>query len=162
MARNLKINSQTLKNESMIKNALVKLARSILPFLFILSFSSCELLNEEISECINKISPKLPRKTLQSGQVGVPYMETIDAYIKNADDDAFEYRFRLDGLLPSGLDYRAEGRTFIIYGTPNLAGKKEIKVRVELRADLYGPGDGFCFAKDYDNEKYSITILDAP
>ena len=141
---------------------LLKSARYVLPFLFILSLSSCELLNEEIQECINKIRPKLPDKTLQTGQVGVPYMETIDAYIRNADDDAFEYRFALEGLLPSGLDYRAEGRTFIIYGTPNLAGSMEIKVRVELRADLYGPGDGFCFAKDYDNQKYSITILEAP
>ena len=146
----------------MIKNALVKPAGYILLFLFILSSSSCELLNEEISECINKISPKLPRKTLQTGQVGVPYMETIDAYIKNADDDAFEYSFSLEGLLPSGLNYRAEGRTFIIYGTPNLAGSKEIKVRVELRTELYGPGDGFCFAKDYDNQKYTINILEAP
>lgn len=142
--------------------ALFKSARYVLPFLFILSLSSCELLNEEIQECINKIRPKLPDKTLQTGQVGVPYMETIDAYIRNADDDAFEYSFSLEGLLPSGLDYRAEGRTFIIYGTPNLAGSMEIKVRVELRADLYGPGDGFCFAKDYDNQKYSITILESP
>ena len=146
----------------MIRFIRTKSAQYVLPIVFILSLSSCELLNEEIEECINKIRPKLQDKTLQTGQVGVPYMETIDAYIKNADDDAFQYSFSLDGLLPSGLKYRAEGRTFIIYGTPNLAGSKEIKVRVELRADLYGPGDGFCFAKDYDNQKYTITILAAP
>ena len=146
----------------MIRFIRTKSAQYVLPIVFILSLSSCELLNEEIEECINKIRPKLQDKTLQTGQVGVPYMETIDAYIKNADDDAFQYSFSLDGLLPSGLKYRAEGRTFIIYGTPNLAGSKEIKVRVELRTDLYGPGDGFCFAKDYDNQKYTITVLEAP
>ncbi|WKK67554.1 hypothetical protein [Lutimonas zeaxanthinifaciens] len=146
----------------MIRFIRTRSAQYVLAVVFILSLSSCELLNEEIEECINKIRPKLQDKTLQTGQVGVPYMETIDAYIRNADDDAFQYSFSLDGLLPSGLKYRAEGRTFIIYGTPNLAGSKEIKVRVELRTDLYGPGDGFCFAKDYDNQKYTITVLEAP
>ncbi|MCA0931808.1 hypothetical protein LCM02_05040 [Lutimonas saemankumensis] len=146
----------------MIRFIPTRSAKYILPFAFILSLSSCELFNEEISECIYKIRPKLPDKALRTGQVGVPYTETIDAYIKNADDDAFEYSFSLEGLLPSGLNYRSEGRTFIIYGTPNLEGSKEIKVRVELRADLYGPGDGFCFSQDYDNQKYTIRILAAP
>jgi len=124
--------------------------------------SGCELLSEEINECIFKIAPKIPDKNLRQGQVGIPYMETIDAFIKNADDDAFDYRFDVNGKLPDGLNFRSEGRIFIISGTPKIAGTVEFQVRVELVDAIYGPGDGFCFGKDYDREKYKITIIEAP
>ena len=117
---------------------------SILLLPLILLFSSCELLSEELNECINKISPKLPDKNLRQGQVGVQYLETIDAFIKNADDDTFDYSFKLRDPLPAGLNYRIEGRSFVIFGTPTVSGTKEFQVRVELKDAISGPGDGFC------------------
>lgn len=131
----------------------------------ILSFllSGCELINEEINECFYKIAPKLPDKNLRQGQVGVFYLETIDAFIKNADDDAYDYRFEVvKGKLPDGLVFSSEGRVFSISGTPTSAGTEEIQVRVELLDAISGPGDGFCFAKDYDREKYKINIIEVP
>lgn len=138
----------------------IKLIITALSLVFFMS--GCELLSEEINECISKIAPKLPDKNLRQGQVGVPYMETIDAFIKNADDDAFDYRFDVNGELPQGLTFNSEGRIFIISGTPAVAGTIEFQVRVELIDAISGPGDGFCFAKDYDREKYKITIIDTP
>lgn len=122
--------------------------------------SGCELLSEEINECIFKIAPKLPDKNLRQGQVGKFYLESIDAFIKNADDDAFNYRFEIvKGKLPEGLILSSEGRVLSISGTPTKTGTEEIQVRVELLDAISGPGDGFCFAKDYDREKYKINIL---
>ena len=73
----------------------------------VFSLSGCELLNEEINECINKIRPKLPPKILVQGQVGVPYFESIQAEVKNANDDAFDYEFSLDsGSLPPNIGYQ--------------------------------------------------------
>ena len=134
--------------------------RLIIPsILLVFLLSGCELLNEEINECISKITPKLPDKNLRQGQVGVYYLETVDAFIKNADDDAFNYRFEIvKGKLPDGLVLGSEGRVFSISGTPTTEGTEEIQVRVELIDAISGPGDGFCFAKDYDREKYKIVI----
>ena len=89
-------------------------------------------------------------------------METIDAFIKNADDDAFGYKFELRSKLPDGLSFKSDGRVFIISGTPLSPGTIEFQVRVELIDAISGVGDGFCFAKDYDREKYKIKILEAP
>lgn len=144
----------------MFAKSIFRLSLCILPMALL--FSGCELLSEELNECINKISPKLPDKNLRQGQVGVDYLETIDAFIKNADDDTFDYNFELKDPLPAGLNYRIEGRSFVIFGTPTLSGTKEFQLRVELKDAISGPGDGFCFAKDYDREKYKITIIEAP
>ena len=135
----------------------------ITSILLVFLVSGCELLSEEINECFFKIAPKLPDRNLRQGQVGVFYLETIDAFIKNADDDAFDYRFEIvKGKLPEGLSFRSEGRVLSISGTPTTASTEEIQVRVELINAISGPGDGFCFAKDYDREKYKISIIAAP
>lgn len=44
--------------------------------------------------------------------------------------------------------YRSDGRNFVIYGTPEVAGTVEFEIRVELKDAITGPGDGFCFAKE--------------
>ena len=128
----------------------------ILPFLF---FSySCEMLTDELMECNDKIVPKLPRKNMLIGKVGSSYSEIISAYIQNADEETFEYKFSKTGDFPPGLSYRTSGRVFEIYGTANKSGTYTFKVKVELQNVITGVGDGFCFGKDYDNQRYTIII----
>jgi hypothetical protein len=126
----------------------------------LLLFSSCQLFFDEIGECINKIAPQLPDKTLVYGQVGVDYYESIQAYMKNADDDAFEYRFSISGELPSGIGYNADGRLFDIFGIPEKAGNYKFTLKVEITDEIYGPGDGICFGKDNDKKDYEIVVLE--
>lgn len=124
-------------------------------------FSSCQLFFDEIEECINKIRPKLPPKILVQGQVGVPYFESIQAEMKNADDDAFDYEFSIEsGTLPQGVSYSWDGRLLKFSGTPSLAGTYIFKIKVRTPLALYGPGDGICFGKIYDKQEYEIVILE--
>lgn len=124
-------------------------------------FSSCQLFFDEIEECINKIVPKLPSKILVQGQVGVPYFESIQAEMKNADDDAFDYEFSIEsGTLPQGVSYSWDGRLFKFEGTPSLAGTYRFKIKVRTPLVLSGPGDGICFGKIYDKQEYEIVVLE--
>jgi len=141
-------------NRSSIKRTITSLS-----ILFL--FSGCEYLNEEISECINKIAPKLPAKILVYGQVGVEYFESIQAEVKNANDDAFDYEFSLDsGTLPPGITYRWEGRLLRFIGIPSVSGTYRFKLKVRIPVEIYGPGDGICFGKDYDRQEYEIVVLE--
>jgi len=128
----------------------------LIPFLILLS--SCELLSEEINECIFKIAPKLPDKTLSQGRLGTPYNESISAYIKNADDGSYDYRFSIEGNLPPGIQYQSDGRLLELTGTPTQVGSFSFKVKVTLPNVISGVGDGFCFAKDSDKKTYKIQI----
>ena len=116
------------------------------------------MLTDELLECNDKIVPKLPKQNMLNGKVGESYFVTISAYVKNADEETFEYEFSKTGNLPAGLNYRSSGRVFEIYGTASKAGTYSFKVKVELQNVITGVGDGFCFAKDYDNQRYTITI----
>jgi hypothetical protein len=129
--------------------------------LLVFSLSGCELLNEEINECINKIRPKLPPKILVQGQVGVPYFESIQAQLKNADDDAFNYEFSLDsGSLPPDVGYGWDGRLLKFTGAPAVAGTYKFTMKVRVLVSISGPGDGICFGKDYDKQEYEIVVLE--
>lgn len=124
-------------------------------------FSGCDYLNEEISECIFKIAPKLPPKSLVYGQVGVDYFESIQAEVKNANDDAFDYEFSLDsGTLPPGITYRWDGRLLKFMGSPSASGSYTFKLKVRIIVQVYGPGDGICFGKVYDRQEYEIKVLE--
>lgn len=137
----------------------IKLTLSSICMLFL--FSSCQLFFDEIEECINKIVPKLPPKLLVQGQVGVSYFESIQAEVKNADDDAFDYEFSLDsGSLPKGVGYSWDGRLLKFSGTPTEAGTFKFKIKARIPLALYGPGDGICFGKDYDKQDYEIVVLE--
>ena len=109
-------------------------------------------------ECNDKIVPKLPKQNMLNGKVGESYFVTISAYVKNADEETFEYKFSQTGDFPPGLSYRASGRVFEIYGTATKSGTYTFKVKVELQNVITGVGDGFCFGKDYDNQRYTIII----
>ena len=129
--------------------------------LIVFSLSGCELLSEEINECINKIRPKLPPKILVQGQVGVPYFESIQAEVKNADDDAFNYEFSFEsGTLPNGINYSWDGRLLIFSGTPTVAGTYQFTMKVRILVSISGPGDGICFGKDYNKQEYEIVVLE--
>ena len=129
--------------------------------LLVFSLSGCELLNEEINECINRIRPKLPPKILVQGQVGVPYFESIQAQLKNADDDAFNYEFSLDsGSLPPDVGYGWDGRLLKFTGAPAAAGTYKFIMKVRVLVSISGPGDGICFGKDYDKQEYEIVVLE--
>lgn len=137
----------------------LKLILSIL--LIVFSLSGCELLSEEINECINKIRPKLPPKILVQGQVGVPYFESIQAEVKNADDDAFDYEFSFEsGTLPNGVTYSWDGRLLKFSGTPTVAGTYQFTMKVRILVSISGPGDGICFGKDYNKQEYEIVVLE--
>ena len=144
-----------------LKLPLVKQSMIVLSLMFFMS--GCELLSEEINECINKVAPKLPPKNLVQGQVGVQYFESIQAEVKNANDDSFDYEFSLDsGSLPAGITYDWDGRLLKFSGTPTVAGTFKFKIKVRIPLSIYGPGDGVCFGKVYDRENYTITIMEAP
>lgn len=130
----------------------------IIPLLMMIS--SCELLSEEINECIFKITPKLPKKTLVKGQIGIPYYESVSAYIKNADDGAYDYEFSIEGNLPPGIQYQSDGRLLEFFGSPTQSGNYSFKVKVKLPNVIYGPGDGFCFSKDTDKQSYTIEVFE--
>ena len=130
----------------------------VIPFLLL--SSSCEMLSDELGECVNKISPKLPKKNMLQGKVGEPYSDIISAYVKNADEENFEYAFSTQGNLPKGLNYRGTGRIFEIYGTALKSGIYSGKSKVDLRKLIKGVGDGFCFAKDADRQSYTIEIVE--
>ncbi|MDN3643938.1 Ig domain-containing protein [Lutimonas halocynthiae] len=135
------------------------LRKRLLLVLPILLFSySCEMLTDELLECNDKIVPKLPRKNMLIGKVGSSYSEIISAYIQNADEETFEYEFSMTGNLPAGLGYRSDGRVFEIFGKPTEAGTYTFKIKVKLPHVISGVGDGFCFAKDSDRQKYTIII----
>jgi len=143
----------------MQKNTLRKFSLLfVIPFL-ILS-SSCEMLSDELGECVNKISPKLPKKNMLQGKVGEPYSDIISAYVKNADEEIFEYAFSTEGNLPNGLNYRGTGRVFEIHGTALKSGFYTFKIKVELLNVINGVGDGFCFTKDADRQSYTIEIIE--
>ena len=136
-----------------------KLTMASISMIFL--FSSCQLFFDEIEECINKIVPKLPPKNLVQGQVGVPYFESIQAEMKNADDDAFDYEFSIEsGTIPVGVSYGWDGRLLKFSGTPKLAGTYKFKLKVRTPLVLSGPGDGICFGKVYDKQEYEIVILE--
>ena len=142
-----------------LKLSSIKLILSSL--LLVFSLSGCELLNEEINECISKIRPKLPPKILVQGQVGVPYFESIQAELKNADDDAFDYEFSVEsGTLPGGVNYGWDGRLLKFSGTPAVAGTYKFSMKVRILVSISGPGDGICFGKDYDKQEYEIVVLE--
>jgi len=128
----------------------------VLPILLL--FYSCDMLTDEFGECFERISPKLPKKSMLNGKVGEDYSVTISAFVKRADEENFEYRFSNIGDLPEGLSYRSSGRVFEIFGTATKAGTYTFKVKVELPNVISGVGDGFCFIKNYDKQKYTITI----
>lgn len=129
--------------------------------LFVFSLSGCELLNEEINECISRIRPKLPPKILIQGQIGVPYFESIQAELKNADDDAFDYEFSLEsGTLPPGIGLSWDGRLMKFTGAPAAAGTYKFTMKVRILVAISGPGDGICFGKDYDKQEYEIVVLE--
>lgn len=135
------------------------LSTRLLLFLPILLLSySCDMLTDELGECFERISPKLPQKSMLNGKVGEDYSVTISAYVKRADEETFEYRFSKIGDLPAGLSYRSDGRVFEIFGTATKAGTYTFKVKVELPNVISGVGDGFCFIKNYDRQKYTIII----
>ena len=137
----------------------IKLILSSLLLVFLLS--GCELLNEEINECISKIRPKLPPKILVQGQVDVPYFESIQAELKNADDDAFDYEFSLEsGTLPPGIGLSWDGRLMKFTGAPAAAGTYKFTMKVRILVAISGPGDGICFGKDYDKQEYEIVVLE--
>lgn len=132
----------------------------MLSLFLVFSLSGCELLSEEINECINKIKPKLPPKFLVYGQVSVAYFESIQAEIKNADDDAFDYEFALEaGRLPPGINYYKDGRLLKFSGTPSKAGTYKFTMKVKIPSGLYSPGDGICFGRAIDKQVYEIVVL---
>jgi len=144
---------------SLIMALLLPLRIRLLLILSLLFFSSsCDMLTDELLECNDKIVPKLPKKKMLLGKVDSGYSDIISVYVQNGDEETFDYEFSIIGNLPAGLSFRSDGRVFEIYGKATKAGSYTFKVKVEIPNVISGVGDGFCFAKDYDKQKYTITI----
>ena len=77
----------------------------------------------EVVDCIAKVQPKLPDKTLVNGEVGVEYFDSLTASAINyKNDDDFNYYFDFIGRPPNGINYFIEHRRIYFSGVPTEKG----------------------------------------
>ena len=124
-----------------------------------LLFSRCQLFLDEVVDCIAKVQPKLPDKTLANGEVGVEYFDSLTASAINyKNDDDFNYYFDFIGRPPNGINYFIEHRRIYFSGVPTEKGVFSFSIQLSIGEGIIVPDDGICFGDDSTSKTYTITI----
>lgn len=130
---------------------------------FILStsilFSNCELFLNEAVDCIAKVKPKLPTKTLANGKLGIEYYDTLTASATNhVNDDDFSYYFDMMGRPPKGINFVVDHRTIYFSGIPTEKGKFSFSLKLKIGEGKVFAEDGICFNDNDTSKIYTIYI----
>lgn len=139
----------------------MKHIRPILSVFFILLFTGCDEIFEEVVDCIINRRPELSNNKLKGGRNDVYYSDKIWAEIKNEPrDDSYYYDFSFRGTLPNGLDVFFEDREVFIEGTPREKGTFQITISVSVDARYYDE-EGYLedpLCGNYASKTYTLII----
>ena len=131
--------------------------RLLLSLLLSMLLSSCDVLLDKATDCIDNDKPEFNQKTLQVAVLNQEYSQEISVSIANEPyDDWYNYRFSFDGQLPEGLEWdRFDKRVVTIHGTPTETGifTFSLTVRVYEPDDYIDPGD-YLYIDDTDDQYY--------
>ena len=119
---------------------------------------------ERALDCIDDDRPQFSRYELPSPVLNQVYDESVFAEINNtAEDDAYSYRFTLDGELPPGLTWRVAGRRVAFEGTAIELGSWEVTLGVRVEdgpGDLFDDGDASTLCRTTRNEPYAFVVVE--
>jgi len=127
----------------------------------VLWLSGCDY----IVDCLDGDGPVFNRGSLPSPVLNQVYEETIRVSIENEPrDDWFRYAFEYSGRLPQGISTIANGRDFILTGTPTEMGTFSIEVLVQVRGRDNNPTfstgtSGLCYTSRAKKYTFSVAPL---
>lgn len=124
-------------------------------------FHSCEITDD----CIFfQAKPRMNTITESAGAIGVTFFSEVVGYVRNHEDEDFEYDFELDGDLPNGIRYETCDNTFKLYGAPTQSGVFTFDLIMNIsQEDNVSNGDGtdsddICPFNVQETKSFSITI----
>jgi len=134
----------------------------------VLTFYSCETVIDEVFEdcLLFQAKPRMQSNTNPTGRVSTTYFSEIVGYVKNHDDDNFNYDFELDGDLPNGLRYQSCENVFKIYGAPTETGVFSFDVIMTISQDENvsssddSDSNDICGLNVQEINNFVITVLD--
>ena len=144
--------------------------KNTIPKVYILLYASLPFLLfscAELFDCVASARPEIHSKNLSIGRIGNIYSDFIDSDVTNdANDNAYDYFFSVDGNLPSGMTYNGQGRKIFFTGRPTQAGTFKFKVKLTVappnyynpNQDLTGDGNRICFDKNTTFKEFTIVI----
>lgn len=112
---------------------------TILLLLFFVSFYSCD----NALECAFGVEPEINENSVAPAQLGENYFQLITAEVDNAaNDDAFDYFFRIEGDIPNGIDILFFPREIEFSGVPTETGRFNFRIflsveRFDFNTGLY-------------------------
>jgi hypothetical protein len=96
-----------------------------------------------VIDCLDNDGPEFITNSIANPVVNQEYNQTITVAINNEPrDDSFIYDFSVSGSLPAGITGVANGRNYILSGTPTTAGTSSFSLFVMVDEP---PESGLCF-----------------
>jgi len=144
-----------------------RLLRVLLLLSSTLCISSCDLIFDEILDCIDDDQPEI-RGALPNPVLNQYYEEGVSVSIRNEPyDDRFKYTFEFTGNLPQGIQTETADRSFRLVGTPIETGDYQFSISVKVededaRAYLDDSEDdtsGLCSTYDAENFQWTIQLM---
>jgi hypothetical protein len=130
---------------------------------FALALSACDDVEKAI-DCIDDDRPQFSTYELPNPVLNEAYNERITASISNTpDDNDFDYSFTLDGDLPTGISFRADGRTVFFEGAATEPGTwmPTLNVLVSDGGGAFGDGaDADTLCRTTRTETYVLVVSD--
>lgn len=132
------------------------------------SLSGCDIILDEIFDCINQDEPQFNYNQFPTAILNQVYSHTITASIKNnSNDNRYDYRITFNGNLPNGLALIRDGndRTITVAGTPIELGEFYFTLHVKVEdpyesayqsGNIYDDGDTLC--KNTHSQNYTISV----
>jgi len=130
-------------------------------FIILLSpaISGCDVLWDAAIDCIDNDKPVLSPGVLPNPILNQVYEGRVHVGIRNEPyDDRFNYRFRLSGSFPPGMQTEAVKRDFFISGTPTELGDYTFTVQVTVEDEYFGDDSTSGLCSTIDRQTYNWTI----
>lgn len=129
----------------------------------------CDVLEDEIYDCIDDDGPVFETRSLPDAYLNEPYQATITIAIENEPfDDSYQYDIEYTATLPPGLSILIQQRRIILSGIPTAAGQYPLSFSVEVSLPEgysstnfdgdYDDGDDLCHS--YANKSYQLTVFE--
>lgn len=108
-------------------------------------------------DCLDSDGPQFDNDTIEFATLNQVYTGRIRASINNEpQDDRFTYSFKFTGQLPPGVETTAQGRDFIITGTPTELGTFTFRLFVEIEDRVGVDESGLCFTSH--SQDFQLTV----
>tara|TARA_B100000809_G_scaffold252094_1_gene286375 strand:+ start:3061 stop:3492 length:432 start_codon:yes stop_codon:yes gene_type:complete len=140
--------------------------KKVLLFLFTIStFYGCD--TELIEDCLFfQAKPRMYDISRGTAEMNTTYFSEIVGYVKNHDNDNFEYEFEIDGSLPPGIRHLTDGNSFKLYGAPTQTGVFTFDVTLTISQDENivfnddSDSNDICYLNTHETKAFTVAVLD--